>query len=137
DGRWLAYSSSESGTQQVYVQASSGGGGKWQISNGDGVRPIFAPRGGELFFRTLDNRIMAASYTVKGDSFVAEKPRIWSSKALANVGLLRNYDVASDGKRIAALMPPENQEGQGAQHHVIFLLNFFDYLRQRIPVEGK
>jgi hypothetical protein len=36
--------------------------------------------GHELFFETLDNHIMAAAYTVKGDSFVADKPRLWSDK---------------------------------------------------------
>ena len=50
---------------------------------------------------------MVASYTVKGDSFVADKPRVWSEKRLANFGLLANYDLAPDGKRIVALMPAE------------------------------
>jgi hypothetical protein len=34
-------------------------------------------------------------------------------------------------------MPAEGPEGQNAQNHVILLLNFFDYLRQRVPVAGK
>jgi hypothetical protein len=81
-----------------------------------------------------DNQIMVASYTVKGDSFLADKPRAWSDKRLANAALMTNYDLAPDGKRIAALMPAEGPQEQ-TQHHVIFLLNFFDYLRQRVPVE--
>jgi len=42
-----------------------------------------------------------------------------------------NYDLAPDGKRIAALMPAEAQEGQKAQNHVIFQENFFDEVRRR------
>jgi serine/threonine-protein kinase len=138
DGRWLAYTSTESGTPQVYVQAfpgsPSGPNTKRQVSNDGGTHPIFSRIGGKLFFRALDNRIMVASYKVKGDSFVADKPRVWSERRLAEVGLLRNYDVAADGKRIAALIPAEGREGQ-PQHHVVFLLNFFDELRRRVPVE--
>jgi serine/threonine-protein kinase len=137
DGRWLAYTSTESGTREVYVQAYPDRGGKWQISNGGGMLPIFSRRGGELFFRTLDNQIMVASYSVKGDSFVADKPRLWSGKRLANIGLQGNYDLAPDGKRIVGLMRAETPEAQKAQNHVVFLLNFFDYLRQRVPTEGQ
>jgi hypothetical protein len=73
---------------------------------------------------------------VKGDSFVAEKPRLWSEKRLAAFGVVGvgTYDLAPDGKRIAALMPAEAPEDQEAQNHVIFLQNFFDEVRRRVPV---
>jgi serine/threonine-protein kinase len=137
DGRWLAYASDESGMDQVYVRAFPDKGSKWQISNGGGAHPIFSPSGRELFFRNLDNQIMVAGYTVKGDSFLPDKPRMWSEKRLANVGRLSNYDLAPDGKRIVALMPDESTEGQKAQSHVIFLQNFFDELRRRVPTGSK
>jgi Tol biopolymer transport system component len=133
DGRWLAYSSDESGTYQVYVRAFPDKGGKWQISNGGGVFPIFARNNRDLFYRTEDNQVMAVAYTVKDDVFVAEKPRVFSEKRLANIGANSNYDVAPDGKRIAALMPAEVPQGQQAETHVIFLENFFDELRRRVP----
>ncbi len=82
DGRWMAYSSDESGTFQVYVRAFPDKGGKWQISNSGGGYPMWSRNGHELFFETLDNHIMVAAYTVKGDSFVADKPRMWSEKQL-------------------------------------------------------
>jgi hypothetical protein len=86
-----------------------------------------------MFFRTNDNHIMTAAYTVKGDSFVADKPRVWSERPLANVPVGTSYDVAPDGKRIAALMPVETREAQQPQSHVILLENFFDELRRRVP----
>jgi Tol biopolymer transport system component len=73
DGRWLACSSNESGTYQVYVRAFPDKDGKWQISNSGGAYPRWSRNGRELFFDTLDNHIMVAAYTVKGDSFVAGK----------------------------------------------------------------
>jgi serine/threonine-protein kinase len=82
---------------------------------------------------------MVVGYTVNGDSFQPDKPRLWSGKRLANVGTFgnKNYDLAPNGKRIAALMPAETPEGQKAQSHVIFLLNFFDELRRRVATGGK
>ena len=59
-----------------------------------------------------------------------EKPRVWLDKPLANLGLVGNYDLAPDGKRIAAIMPVEGPDQQKAQSHVTFVLNFFDELRR-------
>jgi serine/threonine protein kinase len=137
DGRWLAYDSDESGAFQIYVRAFPDKGGKWQVSSTGGVFPEWSRDGRELFFRSLENQIMVAAYSVKGDSFVVDKPRLWSEKRLANVGTSPTYDVAPDGKRIAALMTAEGQEEQKALNHVIFLQNFFDELRRRAPVQPK
>jgi len=137
DGRWLAYSSDESGTSQIYVRAFPDKGGKWQISNSGGIYPMWPRTGHDLFFETLDNQIMAAAYTVKGDSFVADKPRMWSDKKLGGISGNRNVSVAPDGKRIAALVPAAAQEAQQAQNQVVFLLNFFDELRRKAPLGAK
>jgi Tol biopolymer transport system component len=138
DGRWMAYSSDESGTFQVYVRAFPDKGGKWQISNSDGTYPIWSRTGHELFFETLDNHIMIAAYAVKGDSFVADKPRAWSGKQLGGAAnATKNVDLAPDGKRIIALMPAETAEDQKARSHVIFLENFFDEVRRRTATQAK
>jgi hypothetical protein len=91
----------------------------------------------ELFFRTEDNQIMVARYTVNGDSFTSEKPRVWSAKRLANLGVVLNYDLTPDGKRVAAIMSIEPQEESKTAHNVTFLLNFFDELRRRAPLESE
>ncbi len=135
DGRWLAYSSNESGTPQVYVRAFPDKGGKWQISNSGGVYPEWSRNGHELLFETLDDHIMVAAYAEKGDSFEADKPRIWTEKQLG--GTLINFDLAPDGKRIVALMPVETAEGQKARNHVTFLMNFFDEVRRRTATQAK
>jgi serine/threonine-protein kinase len=133
DGRWLAYASNESGNFQVYVRAFPDTGGKWQISIDGGSYPMWSRSGRELFFESLDNLIMVAGYTVHGDSFIYDKPRLWSEKGLANaVSRSRNVDLAPDGKRFVAVLPAEGGE---AQHHVVFLENFFDELRRRAPVK--
>ncbi|HEV2200558.1 MAG TPA: protein kinase [Bryobacteraceae bacterium] len=135
DGRWLAFSSNESGRDQVYVRAFPDKGGKWQISNDGGLYPEWLPNRRELFFRANDNRIMIVTYTVKGDSFVADKPRLWSQKQLADPGVPgETFAPAPGGKRVAALMTAEGPGQPQAQNHVIFLENFFDELRRRVPL---
>jgi eukaryotic-like serine/threonine-protein kinase len=134
DGRWLAYSSSESGTFEVYVRAfpppPSGQGGRWQISNTGGTQPRWSHSGHELVYQSGD-QLMAASYTVNGDTFVAEKPRVWIAK-LGGVGL---WDLAPDGKRVAVVTPAGSAEEATQEHHVVFFQNFFDELRRRVPLD--
>jgi hypothetical protein len=135
DGRWMAYASTESGTSQVYVRTFPGMGGRWQISNGGGTYPMWSRTGHELFFETLENVVMVAPYAVTGDSFAADKPRVWSAQKLGGgVNTVRNFDLAPDGRRLVALMPVETADAQQAQRRVTFLLNFFDDVRRKVPV---
>jgi serine/threonine protein kinase/Tol biopolymer transport system component len=137
DGRWIAYMSRESGKAEIYVRAFPDKGGRWQVSNSGGYLPIWSRNGRELFYRTEGQQIMVATYTVKGDSFAADKPRIWTEKRLADTGTSQNLDIAPDGKRFVVLMPADVPEDQKAQNHVTFLLNFFDELRRLVPATAK
>jgi len=133
DGRWLAYADADSGSYEVYVRAFPDKGSRWLISNGGGTMPRWARNGRELFYRTEDSRIMVVTYTARGDTFVADKPRLWSDKPLANTGLTPNLDLAPDGKRFAVLIAPEGTEATDVQRHVTLLMNFFDELRRIAP----
>jgi len=132
DGRWVAYQSNESGTYEVYVRPFPGPGGRWQISTGGGSYPQWSRDGGQLLFETLDNRVMAVGYAAKGDSFVAGKPRVWTETRLRNIGAYSNYDLAPDGKRLAAMVANDGNV-DNPPTHLTFLLNFFDELRRRAP----
>jgi serine/threonine-protein kinase len=135
DGRWIAYSSSESGSPQVYVSGFPDTGRHWQVSSNGGLSPIFSRNGKQLFyFDVLGNQIMVASYAVKGDSLVVEKPQVWSrqSVALSLSGAVgAQYDVAPDGKRmVVSTYASSAQQGSG---HVILLENFIDELQRKMP----
>jgi Tol biopolymer transport system component len=136
DGRWLAYSSDKSGKYEVYVRAFppavSGQGGQWQISNNGGIDPRWSRSGHDLLYESGD-QIMAASYSVKGDTFVADKPRVWIAKLGGAVGYT-TWDLAPDGKRVLVVTPVESAEAPKQDHEVVFLQNFFDELRRRAPV---
>ena len=130
DGRWIAYRSNESGTEEVYVRAFPDKGGKWLISTNGGMMAVWSRNGPELFYRTADQHIMVVAYTVKGDAFVADKPRVWTERRLADA-YFQNLDIALDGKRFVALMPAVVPDEQRALNHVIFLQNFADEVRRR------
>jgi serine/threonine-protein kinase len=137
DGRWLAYADAQAGRYDVYVRAFPDKGTQVQISNAGGTIPVWSRNGRELFYRTEDQRIIVANYTVKGESFVADKPRVWFGKQLANVGLAVNLDLAPDGKRFVVLMPVESPEPRESQNHVMLVVNFFDEVRRRVAAQGK
>jgi len=133
DGRWLAYASDESGKFEVYVRAfaasGSAGGERRLISNGGGLSPAWSPNGRELLYRAGD-QIMAVGYTLSGDSFVAERPRVWA----ANVPGAGGFDLAPDGKRVAMLVPLATKDASQRENTVVVVLNFFDELRRRAPI---
>jgi hypothetical protein len=135
DGRWLAYVSNESGKPEVYVRAfpppSSGQGGKWQVSNNGGVGPHWSRTGNELVYRS-GSQLMTASYSVKGDTFVAEKPRVW----IAALGGTM-WDLAPDGKRVAVVIPEGSAQAPQQEHEIVVLQNFSDELRRRVPLSSK
>src|SRR6266567_2510301 len=107
DGRWLAYSSSESGTFEVYVRPFPGPGGRTQISTGGGRFPIWSRKARELFFRTPDGRIMVVRYTAKADSFVPGTAQVWSAMRSLGMGPIPTYDLAPDGQRFAIVLNPD------------------------------
>ncbi len=109
-----------------------GPGGKWKVSAEGGKFPAWSRTAHELLFLGFNDRIMAADYTVQGDSFSAGKPRVWSPTQIRRTSVAQNFALAPDGKRVAFF--PRSAEGQSkGSLHATFLLNFFDELRRRAP----
>ena len=132
DGRWVAYRSNESGRNEVYVRPfPADQGGKWQISNSGGGYPVWSRDGRSLMYQSGD-QLMAVDYSVKGNAFLAEKPRVW----IAKLGGTRP-NLAPDGKRVAVLSPADAQAQPVQEHEVVLLLNFTEELRRRVPVTEK
>ena len=75
---------------------------------------------------------MVASYAVKGDSFRAEKPRVWSPGLVPLRFGNGTYDLHPDGERVAVLKAP-GDEAEAGRDHVTLIVNFFDELRRIAP----
>jgi len=69
---------------------------------------------------------------------VADKPRVWIARLGAAGSIATpvvNWDLAPDGERVLVVAPGESAEPARQEHEVVFLENFFDYLRQRVPLK--
>ena len=97
DGRFVAYTSDESGRHEVYVQRFPEGGGKTLISANGGVGPRWRRDGKELFYIEGDWVIALAIRTTPTIS-VASASRLFEDKNRFGSRSLR-YDVTPDGQR--------------------------------------
>jgi Tol biopolymer transport system component len=104
DGRWIAYTSDESGTQEVYVRAfPATTAGRWQVSNGGGFQPRWSADGHELYFGS-GNRLMAAQLrTTQGLEVTALEPVL--SGVVFPERFHQVYDVLPGGKGIVFPRP--------------------------------
>jgi serine/threonine-protein kinase len=74
DGRWFAYSSDETGRQEVYVRPFPNiGDGKWIVSTSGGVAPVWSPSSKELFYMS-GRALMSVAFTVQSAVFSAAAP---------------------------------------------------------------
>ncbi len=143
DGRWLAYTSAQSGRFQIYVipfvppgttPQGPKGGGKWQVSNEEGHGSVWSQNGRALFYQGPDRRLQVAAYTLQGDSFVPGKPRFWGDKPLADIGSFPAFDVAPDGTRVLALLASGDTK---PETFLRVMFNVGGELRRRAPAGGK
>jgi serine/threonine-protein kinase len=138
DGRWVAYTSNESGRDEVYVRPFPGPGSKWQISTTGGYSPVWSRTRPELFYgggagNLSTRQIMIVPYVANNDTFTAGKPRLWAEGRFQTRGPnARLFDLHPDGKRFV-LAPPEDMGLQGKQNHLTVVFNFFDELRRLAP----
>ncbi len=112
DGKWIAYSSDESGIWQVYVQSFPASGGKWQASTNGGVQPQWRRDGKELFYLSSDRKLMAVELKGSGSTFEAGVPKELFELRLISVGLPgpRNFYVAAAaGQRFLVVSTPEER----------------------------
>jgi Tol biopolymer transport system component/predicted Ser/Thr protein kinase len=114
DGRWIAYSSDESGRYEIYVRSFHGAAGKFQISNDGGAQPRWRGDGKELYYVAPDAKMMAVAVKTTGDSLEHDIPKVlFQSHGLAGAtgsgpqGFF--YDVTRDGQRFLLIDRPEGE----------------------------
>jgi eukaryotic-like serine/threonine-protein kinase len=107
DGRWLAYSSTESGREEVYVTHFPSGAGKWQVSQTGGTFPIWRGDSKEIYFIGTDGSVHSAAVNAKSEEFELDPVRtLFQVSYIAPVG--NPYDVSPDGQRFIFTTLPES-----------------------------
>jgi dipeptidyl aminopeptidase/acylaminoacyl peptidase len=105
DGRWIAYSSNETGRSEVYIRSFPEGAGRIQVSVNGGVFPRWRRDGRELYFLNLVSlgAMMASDIRVSGSSVQRDVPRlVFQTLYLTGThpgGQHHPYAVSADGQR--------------------------------------
>jgi len=107
--RWVAYQSDESGRYEIYVRTFPDPRGKTPISIGGGQYPQWGPGGRELFYVSLDNKLMAVDVTLGKDSVEAATPQELFTLPIVDIGW-SPYDTAPDGRFLVRAMPRQVSE---------------------------
>ena len=119
DGRWVAYSSNESGSMEVYVTPFPSGNGKWQVSSGGGQEPRWRKDGKELFYLSRDSKMMAVPVSTAA-SFESGSPaalfQTHRRQPISSQDIL-SYDVSADGQRF--LIATKVDEGNASPLSVL------------------
>jgi Tol biopolymer transport system component/tRNA A-37 threonylcarbamoyl transferase component Bud32 len=129
DGRWLAYESDESGTNEVYVRPFPDvGSGRWQVSLSGGNSPLWAHSGRELFY--VNGRQEMVSIEVRpGATFTVGEPRVLFPATSYNITpTYALYDVAPDDRHFLMVRGVAAE----AQTELILTENWFEELRARV-----
>jgi len=106
DGHWVAYTSNESGRNEVYIRSftppgspASSAGARAKVSRDGGNSPVWRDDGGELIFRSASGGPMAADITLTSAAVAAGNPRqLFATPAVP-------WDMTRDGKRFLVSMP--------------------------------
>jgi hypothetical protein len=110
NGGFVAYSSGETGSLEVYVQTFPEQLGKWQISTDGGREPMWRGDGKELFYLS-GLKLMAVDVKTEGKSLTAGVPKVlFEVPGLVEVGGRNCYVVTPDGQRFLFTTFPEQAE---------------------------
>ena len=135
DGEWLAYRSSESGEEQIYLQPYPGPGSRVPVSIGGGRGLLMSPSGSELFYR-LGTAVMAVDLNIDGDGVRTGAPRelFDGDYVAATGGGVREYHVGPDGRFLMQRRGDQQDGEDQTLTQVILVQNWFEELQRLLPV---
>ena len=122
DGRWVAYSSDESGRNEVYVRSfPDPAKSRFTISSNGGNMPRWSRDGKELYYFTADNTLMAVAVTTGAQFAVGARRAIAKIPVLRSAGTDRygwGWDIGADGRFLVNL---DARQGQGPEPITVIL----------------
>ena len=129
--RWGAYQSDDSGRHEVYIDSFPESQGRRQISTAGGYFPQWGADGRELFYLTLDDRLMEVSLKLGTDTIEPSAPRELFRLPLPSLGGggpgSSPYEVSHDGRRFLTLTNSE-----AAAPPLTVIVNWPALLKKRI-----
>ncbi|HMU61614.1 MAG TPA: protein kinase [Gemmatimonadales bacterium] len=133
DGKWLAYSSNESGRSEIFVRPfPNTAGGRWQISTAGGSSALWSHSGRELFFEAPSGDMMVAPITT-GTTFASDAPRrlFPLGSGLIGSSIVPLYATTPDDKRFLMVRLAAVNQAPGAGQLVV-VDNWFTELQAKM-----
>jgi DNA-binding SARP family transcriptional activator/Tol biopolymer transport system component len=123
NGRWLAYSSNETGEDEIYVVPfPNTGAGKWAISARGGTEPLWSHRGRELFYRAASGDLVAVAVNTNPRFSLGRSAALFPAAGFASLRFGPQYAVAPDDRRFLMIRA-------GTPDKLIVVENWFEELR--------
>ncbi len=126
DGRWLAYSSDETGRDEVYVRGFGGSGSKTIVSQDGGSEPIWSRNTNELFYIGVElgtSYMVSARFDAEGEFRVVDRTRLFETADFEPSSPHANYDVSPDGNQFAFVH-------LGTINQVVYVMNWTEEVRR-------
>ena len=128
DGQWVAYNSIESGRNEIHVRPFADAG-QWQVSRAGGGNPLWSPDGQWLYYRSPPtggiNQMMRVAIDAD-TAFEFGNPEPLFDYPISGAG------ISPDGRFL--LMRDVEVETEPFRPHIITVLNWFEELKERVPV---
>ena len=134
NGRWMTYTSNESGDFKVYVSPFPNvDGGRWQISSNGGSWPIWSPDPNrrELFYLHRED-VISVEFEETESTFTPRSSRKLFSGSYTTTSF-KFWDIRPDGKRF--LMITDTLPQENAEYKIIVVQNWFEELKKLAPMD--
>ncbi len=133
DGKFISYTSDETGIDEVYVRRFPSGAGRIKISPGRGQFPQWSPKGTELFYTNGGSEYYSVAIEVKGDVLIPSTPKLMFK---LDDMYSEFFDVAPDAQRFLFQRLPAI-EGDGRNNPIV-VVNWFTELKEKMAtVKGR
>jgi Tol biopolymer transport system component len=129
DGRWMAYTSNESGRYEIYVVPfPNTGAAKWAVSTHGGTEPQWSHSGKELFYRDGSSNLVAVAIGTTPTFSLGGSTALFSAAGFAFDEFGSVYAVSPDDRRFLMIRPVA---GTGTPDNLIVVENWFEELKAR------
>jgi serine/threonine-protein kinase len=135
DGRWLAYTSNETGQHEVFVRPFPDvDAGRWQVSTAGGFTPRWSRDGNEIFYVSGQRAMMAAEVETEPSFRVGTRSTLFTLGAtFVSSDIYVPYDVWSGDQPFLMARAYRDEVDLDAPPDAILVLNWFDELTARVP----
>jgi hypothetical protein len=128
NGRWLAYTSDESGQFEIYVVPfPNTSAAKWAVSTRGGTEPLWSHNGNELFYRNRSGELVAVEVKTIPTFSVGRSTPLFPTRGFASMEWGVTYAVAPDDRRFLMIRPLAT----GTPDRLIVVENWFEELKAK------